>query len=110
MQTAAEESAPGEGAMAEALAVSRDAERAAVEKLRLALLASEPAIEPSMVTGVTAAEVEATFAAAHAVVTRLREIVTRETAGRIPPGAPGRARSTARSPFEKIREGLAARD
>lgn len=95
--------------LAAQLAASRETERAAVERLRQALLASEPAIEPSMVTGATLAEVEASFAAAQAVVARLRDIVTKETAGRIPPGAPGRARSTARTPFEKIREGLSAR-
>lgn len=91
------------------LAASREAERVAVDRLRQALLASEPAIEPSMVTGNTLAEVEASFAAAQAVVARLRDIVTKETAGRIPPGAPGRARSNARTPFEKIREGLSTR-
>lgn len=99
----------GDTPIAAELAASREAERAAVERLRQALLASEPAIEPSMVTGITVAEIEASFAAAQAVVARLREIVTKETAGRIPPGAPGRARSTARTPFEKIREGLSSR-
>lgn len=96
-------------AIATQLAASREAERAAVDRLRQALRASEPAVEPSMVTGTTLAEVEASFAAAQAVVARLRDIVSKETAGRIPPGAPGRARSTARTPFEKIREGLATR-
>ena len=96
-------------AVATQLAASREAERAAVDRLRQALLASEPAIEPSMVAGTTLAEVEASFAAAQAVVARLREIVTKETVGRIPPGAPGRARSTARTPFEKIREGPSTR-
>lgn len=91
------------------LAASRESERAAVERLRQALLATEPALEPSMVVGSTVEEVEASFAAAQAVLTRLREMVTKETAGRIPPGAPGRARSSARTPFEKIREGLAGR-
>ncbi|MCC6959195.1 MAG: hypothetical protein IT301_05060 [Dehalococcoidia bacterium] len=97
---------PAEETLEATLAASREAERAAVERLRQALLASEPAIEPAMVTGSTLAEVEASFAIAQAQVARLRDIVTKETAGRIPPGAPGRARSTARSPFEKIREGL----
>lgn len=97
------------GGLAEELAASREAERAAVERLRQALLATDPVIEPSMVTGTTLAEVEGSFAAAQAVVARLREVVTKETAGRIPPGAPGRARSTARTPYEKIREGLSTR-
>jgi hypothetical protein len=98
-----------QGQLAADLAASREAERAAVDRLRQALLATEPALEPSMVVGSTVEEVEASFAAAQAVLTRLREMVTKETAGRIPPGAPGRARSSARTPFEKIREGLANR-
>jgi hypothetical protein len=89
------------------LQASQDAERATAERLRQVLLNSEPALEPSMVTGSTIAEVEATFAAARAVLTKLREVVASETAGRIPVGAPGRAKSTSRSPFEKIRGGLA---
>lgn len=109
LDTVTNEPGSEQDAIAAQLAASREAERAAVDRLRQALLASEPAIEPSMVTGATLAEVEASFAAAQAVVARLREVVTKETAGRIPPGAPGRARSTARTPFEKIREGLSPR-
>mgnify|MGYP000863214809 CR=1 FL=1 len=105
----AESQPAAENPLAAELAASREAERLAVDRLRRTLLASEPAIEPSMVTGTTLAEVEASFAIAQGMVNRLREIVAKETAGRIPPGAPGRARSNARSPFEKIREGLSTR-
>lgn len=91
----------------EELEASRSAERVAVERLRQALLASEPALDPSMVSGSTTDEVEASFAAAQAVLNKLREVVAKETAGKVPAGAPGRTRFIARTPFEKIREGLA---
>jgi len=93
--------------LAAELARSRAAERAAVERLRTALLATEPSLEPSLVTGETIEEVDASFAASVALLTRLREQVAREQAGRIPPGAPGRSNAPhARTPFEKIRAGL----
>lgn len=88
------------------LAASRASQELAVQRLREALLAREPALDPSMVTGATVEEVEASFAAATGVLARLRETVTRETAHRVPAGAPGRARFVPRTPFEKIREGL----
>ncbi len=93
----------------EELEASRSAERIAVERLRQALLASEPAIEPSMVSGSSLAEIEASFAAAQAMLNKLREVVAKETAGKVPAGAPGRTRFIARTPFEKIREGLAGK-
>jgi hypothetical protein len=88
------------------LAASRSAQELAVQHLREALLAREPALDPSMVTGLTVEEVEASFAVAAAVLAKLRETVTRETAHRVPAGAPGRARFVPRTAFEKIREGL----
>lgn len=89
------------------LEASREHERVAVERFREALLASEPALEPSMVAGDSLAEVEASFAAATAVLARLRERAAAEAAVRIPAGAPGRATNRPRTAFEKIREGLA---
>ena len=88
------------------LAASRAAQELAVQRLREALLAREPALDASMVTGATVEEVEASFAAATAVLAKLRDTVTRETAHRVPAGAPGRARFVPRTAFEKIREGL----
>jgi hypothetical protein len=88
------------------LAASREAQERAVRHLREALLAREPALDPSMVTGGTVEEVEASFAAAAGVLAKLRETVARETAHRVPAGAPGRARFVPRTAFEKIREGL----
>ncbi len=90
----------------EELEASRGNERAAVERLRAALLASEPALEPEMVSGETLAEVEASFAAATGLLARLRERAAAESATRVPPGAPGRQASRPRTAFEKIREGL----
>jgi hypothetical protein len=88
------------------LEASRQQERAAVERLREALLASEPALEPAMLTGETVAEVEERFAAATALIARLRDRAHAESAARVPAGAPGRTTNRPRTAFEKIREGL----
>ena len=88
------------------LDASRANEREAVARLRAALLAGEPALDPEMLGGETLAEVEGNYRRALAVLTKLREQVAKETAGRIPAGAPGRAKHTPRTPFEKIRAGL----
>lgn len=88
------------------LAAARESERAVLARLREALLATEPALEPGMVTGETLAEVEESFAAATALLGRLREQRVRETLARVPAGAPGRSVNRPRSAFEKIRDGL----
>lgn len=88
------------------LEAARTNERLAVDRLRAALLAGEPTLEPGMVTGETVAEVEASFAAASALLARLREQAALEAATRVPAGAPGRLAPRPRSAFEKIREGL----
>lgn len=75
-------------------------------RLRDALLASEPALERSMVTGESIEELEASFAAAKATLGQLREAVRREQAGVVPNGSVGRSGRPVRSAFEKIREGL----
>jgi len=85
---------------------SETARKATVERLRLVLVASEPALRPEMVTGGTAEEVEASFAAARELVAEVREAV-RRTVATIPAGAPGRASLTPPSAIEKIRAGLA---
>ncbi|MGE0601107.1 MAG: hypothetical protein AB7J35_15680 [Dehalococcoidia bacterium] len=89
------------------LEASRENERLAVERLRSALLAGDPALDAEMLAGDTLIEVEANYRRAMDVISRLRDHVARETAGRIPAGAPGRSRHTPRTPFEKIRAGLA---
>ncbi|MEX0784205.1 MAG: hypothetical protein WD557_16310 [Dehalococcoidia bacterium] len=77
-----------------------------LERLRLALLASDPAIDPALVIGVTADEVEASFAAAQRIMAGIREALRREQAAPIPAGAPGRATLGPRTAYDKIRSGL----
>lgn len=89
------------------LAASREAGHAAIERLKAALIATNPAIDPAMLTGETAGDVEASFAAATALVERVREHVRRENAAAVPAGAPPRGGATPRTAIEKIREGLA---
>jgi len=89
-----------------ALAVQVESNRLAVERLRAALLATEPAVSADMVTGATAAEVEASFASAADFVRRVREQALRDAAAAVPAGAPGRVAGQPGSAFEKIRSGL----
>ena len=105
---------PGHGSLAVELAeqerrweASDGARRATVERLRLTLVASEPALRPAMVTGDTAEEVEASFAAARQLVAEVREAVRRTAVTAIPAGAPGRFVTAPPTPIEKIRAGLA---
>lgn len=89
------------------LALAMESGRTAAERVRELLLASEPAIDPALVVGATAAEVEASFAAAKEMLERVRESVRKEQAMHIPAGAPGRSgAASAMSAFEKIRAGL----
>ena len=89
-----------------ALAANAEANRAILDRVRSALLASEPAVLPELVTGDTLEEVEASFAAALAMVHRVRDAATREQSTPVPAGAPGRTPPQSRSSFEKIRSGL----
>jgi hypothetical protein len=89
-----------------ALAAHGEANRALLGRVRAALLASEPAVVPELVTGETLEEVEASFAAAVAMVGHVREVIRQEQATTVPAGSPGRTPPAARSPFEKIRAGL----
>jgi hypothetical protein len=77
-----------------------------LERLRLALLASDPAIDPALVSGATAEQVEASSAAAQRTVAAIREAVRREQQARIPAGAPARATTGPRTAYDKIRAGL----
>ena len=88
------------------LEAAQSREREAVARLRAALAASEPALEETLITGDTVEEVEASFAAARALVARIRERAAAESSTRIPAGAPGRLEAKPRTAFEKIREGL----
>lgn len=95
------------GRLTAELEAARAAERAAVARLREVLLASEPELEPGMVSGETLTDVEASFASATALLGKLREKAAQESLGRVPAGAPGRTQhARPRSAFEKIRDGL----
>ena len=109
---AAQAAAEAEAAMAEAAALRRALEastaanREALEHLKTVLLAGQPEVAPEQVTGDSAAEVEASFAAALRLVERVRRKVREEAAAAIPAGAPGRSQPGPRSALEKIRAGL----
>ena len=92
-----------------ALAAGAESNRMLLERLRTAMLASEPAVTPGLVTGETVEELEASFAAARELVTRIRDSVRQEAPSAVPAGAPGRARLEPRNAFEKIRSGLEQR-
>jgi hypothetical protein len=91
------------------LAEHEERGRAAVERLRAALLASEPALGPELLHGESLDELEASFAAAKATLSRLRDEVRREQAVQVPAGAPSRTPPQPVSAFDKIRQGLAPR-
>ena len=83
-----------------------DERQALLARLREALLASEPALDRSMVTGDSLDELEASFAAATATLAQLREAVRQEQAASVPAGWTGRGAPQPKSAFAKIREGL----
>lgn len=82
---------------------------AAIARLREALLASEPAIDPALVEGDSLEALEASFASAQAAVSRIREMLRAEMAAAIPAGNTDRRTSIPATALEKIRAGLAAR-
>jgi hypothetical protein len=90
-----------------ALETGDDREQRLLVRLREALLAAEPALDRSMVTGDSLEELEASFAAARMMLAQMREAVRREQAAAIPAGAAQRTNVTPVSAFSKIRDGLA---
>ena len=93
--------------VASASNVAPDAQRATLARLREALLATEPAIDPALVSGESLEELDATFKAARAAVARIREAVRMEQAAAIGPGAPGRSSPGPATALDKIKAGLA---
>lgn len=89
------------------LAARTAREEAALAQFRAALLATEPALDPGLVTGDSFETVHASFSAARASLARVRQALRDEAAARISAGAPGRTVPSPRTPLEKIREGLA---
>ena len=105
--TVTETEAPAEiELMRQELEESLGREREAIARLKAALIATEPSLEESLISGDTLEEVEASFASARALVARIRERAANESAVRVPAGAPGRVQPQPRTAFEKIREGL----
>lgn len=96
-------------ALRDELARRTESERTTLARLREALAASEPAIDPGLVTGETLDEVERSFAAAKLMAERVREAVRREQASTIPAGSAARGPVETKSAFEKIRVGLGGR-
>jgi hypothetical protein len=72
------------------LAAANESSRLAVERLRSALLALEPALTAEMVAGDTVDELEASFDSARETLGRMRETVRREQALPVGAGAPDR--------------------
>ncbi|MCX7618446.1 hypothetical protein [Tepidiforma sp.] len=94
----------------EALAAAREAHARAIARLREALAAAEPALDPALLSGDTVEALEASYAAAKETLARIREAVRREAAAAIPAGAALRQQGrAAMSAIEKIRAGLAGR-
>lgn len=87
------------------LAREREVRGELLERVRAALLASDPDVEPGLVAGETLEEIETSFAAAREFVARVRQRVEARAAV-IPAGAPGRTPPGATTAFEKIRAGL----
>lgn len=106
------ESAPGDPERAEVSALraeltAREArERTALEQFRTALLATEPEMDPGLVTGDSFETIHASFGAARSSLARVREALRQEAAAQIPMGSPGRAPQRHRTALEKIRDGL----
>lgn len=88
------------------LEAREERERSALEQFRTALLATEPEMDPGLVTGDSFESIHASFGAARSSLARVREALRLELAGQVPVGAPGRTREPYRTPLEKIRDGL----
>lgn len=83
-------------------------ERTALEQFRTALLATEPEMDPGLVTGDSFETIHASFGAARSSLARVREALRQEAAAQVPMGAPGRAPQRHRTALEKIRDGLSS--
>ncbi|MEP7217181.1 MAG: hypothetical protein ABI782_13100 [Anaerolineaceae bacterium] len=83
-------------------------ERAALDQFRTALLATEPEMDPGLVTGDSFETIHASFGAARASLARVREALRQEAAAQVPLGAPGRMSQRHRTALEKIRDGLSS--
>ncbi|MEX2080229.1 MAG: hypothetical protein WEC33_01315 [Dehalococcoidia bacterium] len=87
---------------------AEDPARVLLARLREEMLGSDPGVPAEMVSGDTLEELEVSFAAAKAVVGRVRQAVEEQRPPPIGGGAPGRVVRAPRTAFEKIREGSLA--
>ena len=88
-------------------------ERGILDRYREALAASDPDVTVDDITGTTIEEIDESFAAARDLALRVRASTAAEAPSRpapVPAGAPGRRETAPRTPFDKIRSGLAAMD
>ena len=69
--------------------------------LKAALAASVPGLDPALIGGESAEEIDASFATLREALNAARPAVA------VPAGAPGRTVAPPSTPFAKIREGLA---
>ena len=83
-------------------------ERAALDQFRTALLATEPEMDPGLITGDSFETIHASFGAARSSLARVREALRQEAAAQVPIGAPGRTSQRHRTALEKIRDGLSS--
>ena len=83
-------------------------ERMALDQFRTALLATEPEMDPGLVTGDSFETIHASFGAARSSLARVREALRQESVAQVPMGAPGRTPQRHRTALEKIRDGLSS--
>ena len=105
-QTPAAAESPEVVALRAQLEAREARERSALDQFRTTLLATEPEMDPGLVTGDSFESIHASFGAARSSLARVREALRQELAGQVPMGAPGRSRQPYRTPLEKIRDGL----
>lgn len=79
--------------------------QALLDRLRQAYLEAEPALDAALLSGQTLEELEASHAAAIALVARVRGSAPAPLS--VPAGAPSRVVAAPSTAFEKIRSGLA---
>jgi uncharacterized coiled-coil protein SlyX len=97
--------APG---LIERLEAAETENRRLIERLRDALAAAEPGIDPEAIRGQTVEEMEASVEEARRTVMRVREALRQQAPG-VPAGAPGRTPFAPATALEKIRSGLERR-
>lgn len=89
------------------LAEREQRERELIARYREALAAADPLLTPGDLTGETVEELEQSYQRARALAARVERARLSES---VPAGSPPRSRPAPATAFEKIREGLTARE